>query len=548
MSAPSASRQAALAQNRSIESFKQRLDTLERLQKDDIERLTHSISQAESEIKSLRDSNIRLARANEDYAKRIEALEAYKSSLELDLKIIHKKISYESSRVDVAQADIKQIAPGLTIKSYNSDPAIGVDEAQYGGPVATSGPATVELATEAQAATVRSLAARDADELKDAVASTLYSLYRVNSFNNIADRHYPHVPEDHDDWPHSTKPDGTRDNFMRLNFEENHDSATNEPLMTRWRDAVRNIGAHRVPGAEPYLKVIGDDHLMERIIKKFKYEQRTYRAAMKGSAIPTKNRTESGELVPPPPVVQPNPEPLSAEEIAAKTAELASMSTATRQSFQKSLTPISVTLKKRDVRARKRPGLKGEAAKYLDSSYDTILTVGAQSEDDYEVESVNGHEPRKTGKLVAREWWFASKDLKACKSAIDAVVDPNPPKKAPMPVVRGPDRPGSPRRNITWANRMFRWQIDPEILAKNPKWIESGRVLENDATEVPAGTSKKRKAPENTQVIAGPSTQGQQARLKLEDREKKLKLELGNATYDQYWELDDSADSHLDPR
>ncbi|QRV80691.1 hypothetical protein RhiJN_08706 [Ceratobasidium sp. AG-Ba] len=81
MSAPSASRQAALAQNRSIESFKQRLDTLERLQRDDIERLTHSISQAESEIKSLRDSNIRLARANEDYAKRIEALEAYKSSL-----------------------------------------------------------------------------------------------------------------------------------------------------------------------------------------------------------------------------------------------------------------------------------------------------------------------------------------------------------------------------------------------------------------------------------------------------------------------------------
>lgn len=49
------------------------------------------------------------------------------------------------------------------------------------------------------------------------------------------------------------------------------------------------------------------------------------------------------------------------------------------------------------MRTRKRDRLEGENKKYQAPEYDSVLTVGATSEDDYEVESVNGHPPRKTG-------------------------------------------------------------------------------------------------------------------------------------------------------
>ncbi|KAG9089134.1 hypothetical protein FRC06_001697 [Ceratobasidium sp. 370] len=543
MSAPSASRQATRAQERTLETFKERLETLETRQKADIEALTHRIHLVDAEIKGLQESNSRLTRSNEEYARRIKVLENYKASMEQEIKVVHAKVSYEASRLDVAAADLQHIAPGLTIKSYDDDPtAIDAGPSQDALEPVASGSTALELAVQAQAATNLSLQARDAPELKDAVASMLFSLYRVNNFNNIADKHYPHVPEDHDEWPHTLKPDGGRENHVRFNFEESHDSATNKPIIERWFAAVRNYGDTRVPGAKPYLNVIGDDHLMERIVKKFAYERRTYRQDMKDHPIPTKNRTESGELIPPPQVVQPNPEPLTEEEIATKSAVLATMTTATRQSFQKAIdeTYDYKSLKKRDLRARKRPLLQGEDTRYLDAEYDTVLTLGAQSEDDYEVESVNGHEPRKTGKLLAREWWFASKKLKDCKAAIDAVPDPNPPKKPTMPLVRGLERPGSPRPNKLLENRMLRWQIDETILAANEKWITSGRVLDNDVVEVPEALSKKRKASQasGSQNVAAPSNKGKEARVKMDRHGKKLKKELGETTYDEFWDFD----------
>ncbi|KAG9076810.1 hypothetical protein FRC06_009313 [Ceratobasidium sp. 370] len=237
---------------------------------------------------------------------------------------------------------------------------------------------------------------------------------------------------------------------------------------------------------------------MECIVKKFAYERHTYHQDMKDSLIPTKNCTESGELIPPPQVVQPNPEPLTEEEIATKSAVLATMTTATRQSFQKA------------------------------------------SEDDYEVESVNGHELRKTGKLLAREWWFASKKLKDCKAAIDAVPDPNPPKKPTMPIVWGLERPGSPQLNKLLENRMLHWQIDETILAVNKKWIMSRQVLDNDVVEVPEVLSKKRKASQalGSQNVAAPSNTGKEARVKMDRHGKKLKKELRETTYNKFWDFD----------
>ncbi|KAG9080817.1 hypothetical protein FRC06_006126 [Ceratobasidium sp. 370] len=304
MSAPSASRQATCAQERTLETFKECLETLETRQKADIKAWTHCIHLADAEIKGLQESNSRLTRSNEEYAQRIKVLENYKASMEQEIKVVHAKVSYEASQLDVAAADLQHIAPGLTIKSYDDDPtAIDAGPSQDALEPVASGSTALELAVQAQVATNLSLQARDAPELKDTVASMLFSLYWVNNFNNIADKHYPHIPEDHDEWPHTLKPDGG---------QENH-----------------NYGDTHVPGAKPYLNVIGYDHLMECIVKKFAYERCTYCQDMKDRPILTKNCTESGKLIPPPQVVQPNPKPLTEEEIATKSAVLATMTTAT---------------------------------------------------------------------------------------------------------------------------------------------------------------------------------------------------------------------------
>ncbi|KAG9077230.1 hypothetical protein FRC06_009019, partial [Ceratobasidium sp. 370] len=122
MSAPSASRQATRAQERTLETFKECLETLETHQKADIEALTHRIHLADVEIKGLQESNSRLTRSNEEYAQRIKELENYKASMEQEIKAVHAKVSYEASWLDVAAADLQHIAPGLTIKSYDDDP------------------------------------------------------------------------------------------------------------------------------------------------------------------------------------------------------------------------------------------------------------------------------------------------------------------------------------------------------------------------------------------------------------------------------------------
>ncbi|KAG8693451.1 hypothetical protein FRC08_009104 [Ceratobasidium sp. 394] len=162
---------------------------------------------------------------------------------------------------------------------------------------------------------------------QEAVRSVLFSLYRVNNFNNIADKHYPHVPVDHEEWPHSLKNDGTRENHMRLDFEQYFDSPADWPQIQRWS----------VAGVQPYLDSISEDDLLDRIEKTFGWEKRTYRDAMKNTPIPTKNRTESGAIIPPALIVEPNPAPLTEEEIAIKSVKLATMPTSTRQSHQETV-------------------------------------------------------------------------------------------------------------------------------------------------------------------------------------------------------------------
>ncbi|KAG9085675.1 hypothetical protein FRC06_003500 [Ceratobasidium sp. 370] len=90
MSAPSASRQATRAQERTLETFKERLETLETRQKADIEALTHRIHLVDAEIKGLQESNSRLTQSNEEYARHIKVLENYKVSMEQEINVAYE--------------------------------------------------------------------------------------------------------------------------------------------------------------------------------------------------------------------------------------------------------------------------------------------------------------------------------------------------------------------------------------------------------------------------------------------------------------------------
>ncbi|KAG9118922.1 hypothetical protein FRC07_006308 [Ceratobasidium sp. 392] len=297
MSTPSAAGQAVRAQNRGLEVFKARLETLETQHKTQVESLTERLRLAEAEMQGLREANVRLNSCNEGLCQRVADLETYRVLSEQQVRVLGSKLSYEATRLDVATADLEVIAPELTIKTSDDGPTAGTGETgNLGGASApvTSGSAALSADAEAEAAKIRSQEARDSEAMGDAVGSVLFSLYRVNNFKNIADKHYPHVPMDHDEWPHSIKPNGGRENHMRLNFEEAYDSETNWPWIERWVAAVREQGAIRVPAAEPYLAVIGDDDLLDRVKKRFNWEKRTYKKAMGGTPIPTKCQSSEG--------------------------------------------------------------------------------------------------------------------------------------------------------------------------------------------------------------------------------------------------------------
>lgn len=132
--------------------------------------------------------------------------------------------------------------------------------------------------------------------------------------------------------------------------------------------------------------------------------------------------------------------------------------------------------------------------------------------------------------LNVNSLWF---QLIKCKEAIDAVPDPKPPnKKASTPAIRGDVRMGSPRRNKALANRLRRWMVNPEALSAHPDWIKDGRVLADDATEVPATRSKRKVSSIQPEAIAGPSSKGKQARLTLRARQKVLDEKIGESTHE----------------
>lgn len=70
--------------------------------------------------------------------------------------------------------------------------------------------------------------------------------------------------------------------------------------------------------------------------------------------------------------------------------------------------------------------------------------------------------------------------------------------------------------------------VKPEVLEQNPRWVEDGRVLDDQAVDVPP-TRTKRKASSTVpaESPAVPSDRGKQARIALQARRKALEEKLG---------------------
>lgn len=190
-----------------------------------------------------------------------ESIEASTQSI----RILKAKLAVEEGRIDVASADLDALAPNLRTLAAGEE----LSDADMGENEDERAPGTLDSA-EQQSSRVaqQSLIAGH----QKAVEEMLDSLYRVTNFKNIADKHYPHVPETHEDWPHSKKPDGGRENHMRFDFEHPWDAPVNSTSFDRLKKAVREQGHTRVAGAAPYLQAIDDRD----------------REAMKGVPIPTK--------------------------------------------------------------------------------------------------------------------------------------------------------------------------------------------------------------------------------------------------------------------
>jgi len=500
MSAPSAGSQATRARDRAADELRARFESLEARYNSEIASLTDRVLQMEGELHSLRTSSTSLGNSTNDFRQRIVDLENSSLALDHSLQLIGAKLEVEESRMDVATADLEVIAPGLG----------NLEEIEVGDGGQVDRPPNPDASVQAKASEAARLSkeARDSEAVKEAVGKVLYGLYCVPNFKNIADKHYPHVPIEHEEWPHSSKPDGGRENHMRFDFEEPFNSATNLPSFERLVSAIRILGPARVAASRPYLEVLDEEDLRTRVKMRFDWERRSYLKAMKADGNTMASASGAAN---------------EATGVVLTEDQLAIMTTANRQSFQRT---------KVEARSRKRPNLAGEDEMYKAKKYDTVLTIGATSEDDYEVESINGHPPRKTGRVISREWWYASEELIKCKKAIDAVADPKAQtKKVATASIRGTLRPGSPRPNKVLATLPRRWMIRPEVLETNPHWVTDGRVLEDNAVTVPP-TRSKRKAPtgpaENT---AGPSDKGKQARLALQARRKTLQDKFGESAH-----------------
>lgn len=127
---------------------------------------------------------------------------------------------------------------------------------------------------------------------------------------------------------------------MRFNFEEPFDSATKLPSFNRLVSAIRILGPARVTTARPYLDVLDEEDLRSRVKLRFDWERRSYLQAMKGQTIPTKYRGREGETSEAVDGGTAASAPGAANEAtgAVLTAdELAIMTTANRQSFQKTV-------------------------------------------------------------------------------------------------------------------------------------------------------------------------------------------------------------------
>ncbi|KAB5590972.1 Metal resistance protein YCF1 [Ceratobasidium theobromae] len=364
--------------------------------------------------------------------------------------------------------------------------------------------------------------------LKRVIYKSLCQMYGVPHLHDLHYMVFPPVDEGHPDWPSTMNENGERCPYMRLDFGRPIDEPRNWARLTAWADYAMNHGASIVPEATELLSKLSIEQIQIACRLRFWYLRKDFKKKLKVAAaapvaavetdIPIDPTLQQLDAAPNPPVSPPPYPETPNPELRSRARGKCNICTA------------------------KREKLSGEMAKFQDPKYDSYFCPGPMSDDEDKYNLVDGTWVKVPNLYESREFEFISNEMRQCRDAVDSI--PNPREKSrPTPCVRGPPKPGPPRKATTepWALRA--WMVDPTFLATNT-WLEGGLVLSNgvawgDQSEPTLHKSKYRMNKRRRVGLnqAGPSSalieQARQARRAMEEaqrRAQELQEQPGRAT------------------
>ncbi|KAG8712872.1 hypothetical protein FRC09_019380 [Ceratobasidium sp. 395] len=377
----------------------------------------------------------------------------------------------------------------------------------------------------------------DAALFKKTVNSCLFHLY--GAVGSLKPEHmgYPEglAPGD-EAWP-SEGTGASRRALIRFDFSKRHDEPVNvEPFKT-WCKFVRDRGAERVPNAQSVLAQASEDTIQKRCALKYQYEADKYKTYVKAQARAVEQARRNQEQAR---RNQEQEEASSDGDTADDGEQRVPDEKKKRTAAYRARTTGATTVadltdrfvQKMNSRRRRMESLPAD--QYSEMQRATMLTPGAQSQDETDYEVGEDGARRKTNQFKTRAWPFLSDEFVAMKKAIDAIADPSPPRgyQARVP---GLPREGDPPRNKMNEQLLRVWMVKPDVLTANPEWIRTRRVIPNDDPIRSEKPNKRRRSGNSGGEIV-PQNQIRSVRRKLQGAKTALEDTLGGKTYDRLQE------------
>ncbi|KAG9118541.1 hypothetical protein FRC07_006899 [Ceratobasidium sp. 392] len=324
------------------------------------------------------------------------------------------------------------------------------------------------------------------------------------------------TPQD-ENWP-SEGVGAARRPLLRFDFTKRHDDPINVDSFKQWCTFVRERGAQRVPKAESILAQATEDTIKQRCAIKYQYEADKYKRSIKTQLQALDNAQHEQE-----------------QGDGGSGGDTADDGVQRRvPDAKKKRTAAYRARSSGKMKSRERRMALLPADQYTEMQRATMLTPGAQSQDETEYEVGEDGARRKTKRFTTRAWPFLSDTFVAMKQAIDAIADPSP-ERGYQTRVPGPPREGDPPRNKMNEHCLREWMIKPDVLAAHPEWTRTRRVIP-DGDPIKSEKPAKRRRSDNSSREPLPANQLRNVRQKLMGARTALENTLAGATYDQLQE------------